>query len=169
MTSLRDEASGLFSWDAFVAIAEMLIALTKRRSGEISLLLVGVDEPATVPGDLAVRLLAQQAVRASDTVGRHGEYSVAMLASDASPDGALHLVERIRGSLSDAEDTRDGGVPFRVSIGIATFMQEDEGLEDLLQRAQSALAEAIEAGGNQMRFSNRIVDSQSAEEEGSAK
>jgi diguanylate cyclase (GGDEF)-like protein len=158
VATLRDEATGLFSWDAFLAIADMVIGLTRRRRSALSLLLVSVDEPRRVSGDVAVRALSTQVVRASDTVARQNDYGMAMLAPDASPAGASRLAERIRRSAADHIETPDGPIPFRVSIGIATLQQEDTGLEDLLQRAQKALAEAIAAGGNRTRVSGEKLE-----------
>lgn len=119
----------------------------------------------TMLQDVAERL--QSAVREADTISRYGGDEFVVVLGDLGPDATLaranaHVVaERIRSSLAAPFSVgvqRSGGPPCvaehrgTASIGIALFKRKAESKHTLLQRADAAMYEAKQSGGNAIRF-----------------
>ncbi|MFM2088423.1 MAG: hypothetical protein RLZZ237_3292 [Pseudomonadota bacterium] len=77
------------------------------------------------------------ALRESDCVARFGGEEFVVLMPDMSPHNALGVAERIRSLLREPADV--GLPPCTVSIGVACQASTEEGLEQLLSRADAAL------------------------------
>jgi diguanylate cyclase (GGDEF)-like protein len=160
---LFDQSANVLSWDAFVAFSRYVLSHAARRSEALSLLLVGVDDPGPDTGitdasltELTVRVVGNaisRTVRGGDYVGRHGRLSFAVMARDAQRAGAMRLAERIQAGLPNRLSIFEGATAFTVSVGIANFPQAGTSLQDLVAKAEVALAEAIALGGNRATVS----------------
>jgi diguanylate cyclase (GGDEF)-like protein len=155
---LFDQSANVLSWDAFSAFSRYVLSHASRRGDALSLLLVAVDEPGPDMGvsddsltELTVRVVGNaisRSVRGGDYVGRHGRLSFAVMARDAQRAGALRLAERIQSGLPNRLSIFEGATAFTVSVGIANFPQAGTSLQELVAKAEVALAESIALGGN---------------------
>ncbi|WP_300449479.1 EAL domain-containing protein [Accumulibacter sp.] len=111
--------------------------------------------------DLVLQKAAQRlsaCVRASDTVARPGSDEFVVMLEDLSDDAqdAANQAEAVGGkvltTLSQPYLLADYAHHNTVSIGIALFTDQHEMVDELLQRAESAMHQAKRVGGNALRF-----------------
>lgn len=88
-------------------------------------------------------------IRASDTMARYGGDEFIFLLPNTDSNHAREGAERIRQMLLDRTLVFEGHeFRIRVSIGVAIFNAEDQNLDDLLKRADKALYQVKNSGGN---------------------
>ena len=158
MEPLRDESTGVFSWEAFQQFGSLSVNQAVRRNGPFGLLIIRLDDCPSLEEDgtlqvqhAALMVLAgvlQRSIRAGDFIGQHGPRSFGLLAGDAHQAGALRFAERIRALLPERLTVMGAPTSFRISTGIAALPQAGSTFEELLQSAQQALASAVANGGN---------------------
>ncbi len=103
-------------------------------------------------GDAALREVAhiiEQSVRTIDIAARYGgeEFVVALV--ETGREDAVTVAERIRARL-EKTDLQAGGVHLTVSIGVATFPEDAERREELLDKADWAMYLAKRQGRNRI-------------------
>jgi diguanylate cyclase (GGDEF)-like protein len=113
---------------------------------------VAAEDPAladAVIGAVAVRIRAL--VRVEDALGHYGDDGFAIIVH-GGPRGAMELANRLRHAIAGAPVEITGGRCFSVTltVGVAVFSPRDEGLSELLERADSALDEARRTGSNRV-------------------
>lgn len=152
-----DSLTGVFNRRRFLETATEEAYRVRRYGRQLSLAIMDVDffkqvndrygHPA---GDAALVMLARvsrETLRESDVFARFGgdEFVVLMPESDAVVAG--EVAERLRVRVA-AEEIEVGQDRFNVSlsIGVATMGSENDGVEDLLKRADAALYRAKMAG-----------------------
>lgn len=161
----RDGLTGLHNRRFLVDSGEAAIIQARRDGGDLSCLLVDLDHFKSIndqhghaTGDaVLVRFseLVQSALRQGDLIGRTGGEEFAILLPGAGEAGALLVAEKLRAML---EADRSAGVPaFTASIGATTLSPDDQGLADLLSRADAALYVAKGLGRNRVRFESARV------------
>ncbi len=97
----------------------------------------------------AVSEILQARARATDVVARLGSDEFAVILPEVSEQEALIVARDIRASLCE----RRLGPPIMASVGIALLTGDEEvAADDVLARAQIALYEAKELGGDQARI-----------------
>lgn len=97
---------------------------------------------------LIVDTLASQS-RSGDVIARIGGEEFAILISQATPDVAFSVFERIRRTVEALSlPVGDDEVTVTASIGVTTVGPDDTELDDLFVRADAALYEAKAAGRN---------------------
>lgn len=155
--SLIDPLTGLSNRRAFLSDAEALIAARLSRSEPLAVLLADLDHFKRINdrfghaiGDQVLKVFAMTVRRnlgPHDLAGRLGGEEFAILLPGAREGAALELAERIRRAFAEAADGT-GGHPVRgtVSIGVAALRIGTHDLLGLLDRADSALYQAKEAG-----------------------
>lgn len=142
-------------------ISQQVEVARTHHHGAFSVLLLDVDHFKAIndrhghlAGDEVLRQLGAvmtAAVRERDLVGRYGGEEFAVYLSDADPQTAMVVAERIRGAVEALEVTWNGrSVPITISVGSATFDPTIESADDLLHRADEALYRAKRAGRNQV-------------------
>ncbi|MDZ7641515.1 MAG: diguanylate cyclase [Desulfurivibrio sp.] len=103
--------------------------------------------------------LTRQNLRHVDLVGRLGGEEFAVILPGADLKGALHFAERLRCGVGERlrEEvcghrfpTSAGILTVTVSIGVAVLRPEDEGVEPVLHRADTAMYRAKENGRNRI-------------------
>ena len=145
-------------------------ARARRHRSRLTLILLDIDglrfvnrRHDTTVGDRAIRavadLLASQC-RKEDVVGRTGEDEFAFVLPGTRYRGAAVLANKLR-TESEALVLEAGGEPveLRISAGISSFPDNDTiaTSEDLVHRAEAALAEAKARGGNRVHIDAGLI------------
>ena len=156
--SQYDELTGLFNRRHFISLARHELSRSTRYGGKLSLLMLDVDffkrvndEHGHRAGDqvlAAISLEIQQALRETDIPGRLGGEEFAVLLPETGPEKAAQVAERLRKCVAGKSiDIGDGKqLTCTLSIGVAAKPSEENDLEKLLHRADTALYAAKEAG-----------------------
>jgi len=158
-----DEATGLPNRNLVNERIQQAIASARRRGSGAGVLLLDLDRFKLVNDTLGHQrgdaLLAQvglslkDCVRREDTVGRMGgdEFAV-VLGELPRPDDAALVARKILDSFGAPFDL-DGQEAFiTASIGVATFPQDGDDADTLLQRADAAMYRAKESSRNAYCF-----------------
>ena len=152
-----DELTGVMNRRHFMDIFEREIASAERFGHAVSIAMVDIDhfkrindQHGHATGDLALRKFCNHIeahLRKTDILCRYGgeEFLIAMPFTDI--DGAAHLLEKIRLSLSNIRIPNVRQIT--ASFGVAQHFQE-ELLADVIARADSALYRAKESGRNKV-------------------
>jgi diguanylate cyclase (GGDEF)-like protein len=161
----RDFLTGAWSRRAFFEFAERELLRVQRNGRAVSLMLFDVDHFKRINdsrghavGDRVLLEIVQRAsreIRSMDYLARLGGEEFAVLLPEVGEAGACVAAERLRAALETTSAADAGGVPYTVSIGVAT-RRPSESIAELLHRADIALYEA-KAGGR-----NRVVASAAA-------
>ncbi|HEX3597814.1 MAG TPA: diguanylate cyclase [Polyangiaceae bacterium] len=98
----------------------------------------------------AVSEMLKQGIRPGDAVGRYGGEEFVLVISGAGPESARLVAERHRKTIEGIDFSGVGPKQVTLSIGVAVYEPEtsDEGLEELLRRADLALYRAKNTGRN---------------------
>jgi two-component system, cell cycle response regulator len=147
--SLRDPLTQLLNRRGFAEVFKSHAALLRRRPGNLSLLMLDLDDFKEVndeyghtAGDRAlveVGRALSQVVRVSDRVGRLGGDEFAILLPEADADTALALCGRVRALCPMRVPVgKDVELAIELSLGAATA-KVDEPLDDLIARADAAM------------------------------
>ncbi|WP_170840113.1 GGDEF domain-containing protein [Halomonas daqiaonensis] len=153
----RDALTGLFNRRAFDDLAKP-IHLMARRSGRpycvIAMDMDGLkrinDTKGHGAGDQAIRGLTQRLVeckRSSDVLARYGGDEFVMLLPDTNAAGGRNMMQRLVNAVKDDK--------LSISVGVASYPEQGESLEELLDHADNAMYFSKASGGN--RVSIRAV------------
>jgi diguanylate cyclase (GGDEF)-like protein/PAS domain S-box-containing protein len=166
--SLSDPITGLASRKAFMDALGHAFAAAQRGASAIAIHYLDLDHFKDVndvlghsKGDELLKHVAQRlnAVRrSSDLVARFGGDEFAILQFDLSdPSDAGALAARV---LHDLAEPYDLGTQIHVtaSIGIAVFVHDVAGPEEMVKRADMALYRAKDLGRNQYHFHSEELD-----------
>jgi len=98
----------------------------------------------------AVSEMLKQGIRPGDAVGRYGGEEFVLVISGAGPESARLVAERHRKTIEAIDFSGVGPKQVTLSIGVAVYEPDtaEEGLEDLLRRADLALYRAKSSGRN---------------------
>jgi diguanylate cyclase (GGDEF)-like protein len=168
--STRDELTGLANKNYFLQRGNKDIAFAKRHRGELSLLLIQIDnfnklftsfgKEAAQHALKEVSRIMLENVRQEDTVARIGVAQLVFLTPSTNRIGARQLGERLRNQI-DQLCVEFGGIalPTTISVGIAAIdITRDTLLDDVVKVARQHLNEAIDSGGNRVAL-EEITDS----------
>jgi diguanylate cyclase (GGDEF)-like protein len=158
-TNSRDSATGVFTRAFFRERLSAEWRISDRYRRPLALLIVALDGLEALKGveeghaeAQALRAVANMLVgssRAADLVARLGVDRFAMILPETDGIGASQLAERF---CARARDLDIAGAPagwsLRLSAGVAHRRDEIAGAEELLRRAEAALARARAAGGD---------------------
>ena len=156
----RDELTGLANKNYFLQHGNKDLAFAKRHRGELSLLLIQIDnfnklftgfgKEAALHALKEVSRIMIENVRSEDTVARIGVAQLAFLTPSTNPIGARQFGERIRKEVERLSVDLGGiALPTTISVGIAAIgITRDTSLDDILKVANRHLANAIDSGGN---------------------
>ncbi|MCB1692672.1 MAG: diguanylate cyclase [Pseudomonadales bacterium] len=145
-----DELSGCGNEQRVLEEAERFVALRKRTGFRFALLLIrlesetGEGRAATEFVRLAGQLL-ESSIREVDVIGRLGDGSFALLASDATLEDAGSVAHRLM--VIAREMNVPGGDKVRLSVGIAAS-DAHENRATLIEQARRALTIASSRGGD---------------------
>ena len=161
LLSETDEMTSLKNKRSFNETLSREIKKAARYSRKFSILLIDADNLKEVndgfghgAGDQLIKVLAntmKESLRTSDVVARIGGDEFVVLLPEADRKHALEAGERIRSSTANTSFDRDGQrVDMTVSIGIASFPDDGESLEEIMENADRALYKSKKTGRNRV-------------------
>lgn len=155
--SLRDGMTGLFNHSYFYQQIELEVKRYVRYGADVSVLLIDIDDFKQVndrfghrEGDRILSAMGKELMRLardSDVCCRYGGEEFAVILPLTGIREAELLAERMRIEL--AQTLPDGKV-VTVSIGVADCGKNTRNLQDLVERADSALYQIKRSGKNQV-------------------
>jgi diguanylate cyclase (GGDEF)-like protein len=175
LTAMNAELTGLAAVDALTglsnrrAIEEHLhdaLSGARRHGQALSVLVLDVDHFKNFndtlghrSGDTILAHTAQVldgALRAEDSIGRWGGEEFLVVLPETDELGALHATERLRDALAadQPEEARSRGLAVTITIGVAEWQQEE--MDELVTRADSALYLGKAAGRDTVQVSTPI-------------
>ena len=157
-----DRKTGLLNAETWKTLAENEVAKARRHEAPIGVLMIDVDKFKSVndtyghiAGDRVLREIAQaivENVRSYDIAARFGgeEFVVLLPSADtaASVGIANRVCKAVRGMRFDDEL---GDLRLSVSIGVASYPEAGEALNDVLVAADNVLFAAKDAGRDRVR------------------
>ncbi|MGH7608817.1 MAG: diguanylate cyclase [Candidatus Dormibacteria bacterium] len=155
--ALTDELTGLANRRALALAAGRMVARARRRGDGFAVLFIDIDHFKHVndrlghsAGDEVLRKVADAIrwrLRQVDMLARYGGEEFVALVSGADAAAAAGLAEELRRLVAELDpDTVAGGMPLRVSIGVAVLGPEHTTPEALLAAADHAMYAAKRAG-----------------------
>ncbi|MFN8382965.1 MAG: GGDEF domain-containing protein [Anaerolineales bacterium] len=159
--AMTDPLTGLYNRRHFFERAEIEFERAKRQEHSISFLLMDVDGFKDIndkfghdAGDAVMLHLSDilpGEVRVFDLVARYGGDEFIVMLVDVPEDQSYQIAERIREVVSRSPVAFDfQAINIQLSLGIASFMDEDGDLKTILRRADSALYQAKQHGKNRV-------------------
>lgn len=157
--ALRDPLTDMFNRRYLDTFLERELAQARRERSPLAVMILDIDHFKRIndthghlAGDQVLRDLAdliRHTVRASDIVCRLGGEEFLVVLPGADLEGAIDLAQRLRTGL-EARPTRFEGrpIPCTVSIGVAAYAHEEQGVDALVASADAALYDAKLAGRN---------------------
>ncbi|MEZ0238714.1 MAG: diguanylate cyclase, partial [Methylophilaceae bacterium] len=164
--AFQDYLTGLPNRRHFMEQAAIELARVARYGGELSLLMVDVDNFKKVndtyghqTGDRVLQKLGEVSkaiLRDVDLIGRIGGEEFAILLPETDGEKAREVAERLRVAIAHESLILEMGVPlqFTVSIGVATIADHAINLDTFLARADTALYHAKTTGRNKISLAH---------------
>ena len=164
-----DSLTGLYNRKHFSTLAEVNIKRASRLKQSIYVGILDLDFFKNIndtyghaAGDMILKTTAgiiRQTIRSYDLVGRFGGEEFVFLITDMEVQDVLGTVERIRENTENHVTIyEDIMIKITCSIGLAKLLEEDS-LESALKKADTALYAAKNAGRNQMKICDRLIQS----------
>lgn len=166
----HDALTGLLNRRQSEKLIEKELSQAKRYNRAVSLILVDVDFFKKINdtyghgmGDRVLSVLGESfpgMVRRSDVVSRYGGEEFLILLPETSLKGAHRLAEQIRKSILDMDIHKDGiTLPsLSASLGVSSFPEHGQSVDELLKAADDALYQAKEKGRN--RVESLLLDTE---------
>ena len=150
-----DSVTGLYNAAAFTEMLENEVERARRSGNRLGVIVCEVDDfPVLRAGPMpaaqqhllgSVGAILRESPRQIDMAARLGGGRYALLLPYTDEHGAYLVAERIRGRVAALDNGRA-----RMSLGVAGFPRSGSTAQGVLQAAESALAEAHEAGGDRV-------------------
>ncbi|MGH9046348.1 MAG: bifunctional diguanylate cyclase/phosphodiesterase [Acidimicrobiales bacterium] len=155
--SLHDTLTGLPNRDLIFDRADRMLARAKRDRVPVAALFIDLDNFTAVndslghgAGDHLLRAIAgrlEEAVRASDTLGRIGGDQFVVLADAVSlQEGPDPIARKLLSALAQPFSGVKAGVPLRISATIGIAWGQRDSAEELIRDAEIAVHEGKSAG-----------------------
>jgi diguanylate cyclase (GGDEF)-like protein len=161
--ALRDHKTGLLNARGIDERAREELARARRFDRPLSLLMVDIDNLRSInnryghlAGDAVIVAVAESfkdSLRDYDLCARFGGDEFVIMLPETPANQALEIAERVRASLGNTTLRHDDcDLPIGISIGVATFGQDDQTLPDLIRRADTGTYASKAAGGHTVSF-----------------
>lgn len=122
------------------------------------------DSKGHLAGDRVLKGVAarlKESVRPYDVIGRYGGEEFVVLLPDTNLEQSLLVAERIRVAINSVPIDFEGhSIDVTVSLGVSCSNSSDQGLNDLLKRADEGMYKAKEAGRNRVAWVYHPFDSE---------
>jgi len=167
--SQTDDLTGLLNMRAFNTILEKEIAAAARYNTPYTILMIDVDGLKQVndhyghtTGSRLVKIVASSLknyVRHSDVLARYGGDEFVVLMPKTTTEHAQIAAERIRAAIDNTSFEMQGNrITATVSVGIASFPDCVEAVEEVLDKADIALYKSKQSGRNQVTYYDKSLD-----------
>jgi len=152
-----DPLTGAFNRREFMKRAQDEIDRSKRYHTPLTLLMIDIDHFKSVndtyghdAGDDVLKQMvaaSQTQLRGSDVFCRLGGEEFAAILTHTNPEQGVQAAERLRRALKALKvATNAGTIRFSISIGVASLVQGDLSLEQIMKKADTALYKAKAQG-----------------------
>ena len=159
-----DSLTGVANRRQLTIAAEKELSRVSRYGHSFSLLLVDIDHFKLVNdtyghqvGDRAIVTMTntiQSLLRKGDSLGRLGGEEFVVLLPHTNSDKALLVAERIRQRVAQIPiPVPKATIHITISIGVATYLESDRSIDNILKRADDALYEAKNQGRDRVILS----------------
>ena len=159
----HDPLTGLYNRREFEVILNRAIANSERFKEPFAVLLMDIDDfklindtLGHVQGDQFMKSFAKQLsslTRTGETLSRIGGDEFVLITSKLqSPASTKQLADRILRGLNIDYQTPEHSLKISVSIGVAIYPTDGDGIDGLLKHADVAMYEAKKSGKNTCRF-----------------
>lgn len=161
-----DELTGMWNRRYFTQATKNELERAHRYQQIFSLLMLDIDHFKMIndtyghgAGDGVLRHIAnliRKNLRQVDIPGRFGGEEFAIILPHSDPDAAYATAERLRQYIENTPAVyKNIEIPFRVSIGIATYQGDIKNEDEIYKRADDALYEAKRKGRNMTLIYNK--------------
>ena len=162
LVSRTDPLTSLYNRRHFMEHAEMEFQRARRYGSSLSFIMLDADEFKMIndtyghsAGDMVLRSISatlREELRPFDLLSRFGGDEFTIMLVDADGDSAYSIAERIRKVVARTPVSFDGmTVKIQLSVGVASYTRGDEGVENILRRADTALYHAKHHGRNRVK------------------
>ena len=160
--AFNDPLTNLFNRRHFIESSKNIIALSKRESNEVSILILDIDDFKLINdrhghenGDNVIIFITKklkEICRESDLIARWGGEEFVILLPNTNQKGALKVASQIKEVISSHPISMAHGSSIKttVSIGVSQIQNEDNNFEPALQKADQALYKAKKGGKNKI-------------------
>ena len=160
-TAITDGLTGLHTRRHILERLKEELNRSRARKIKMSFLMIDADffkgindQYGHLTGDQILRELAviiKQNIREIDIAGRYGGEEFCVLLPDTDQEGAKFAAERIR-QAAEAADIKvyDINIKITLSAGLATFPEDAKNIEQLIDKADTALYKAKQQGRNRV-------------------
>jgi len=160
--AITDGLTGLVNHKTFYEILEKELNRSRRYGGQISLIMVDVDNLKKIndthghrAGDKVIKEISRRiknCVRQIDTAARYGGDEFAVILPNTSLTDATIAAERMVEAVSQTPTTwRKEQIQLSISVGLGQY-DADTNPEDITSRSDQALYSAKQAGKNTVRI-----------------
>lgn len=157
-----DGLTGLVNHKTFYEILEKELWRSRRYGGQISLIMIDVDNLKKIndtyghrAGDKVIKEISRrikECIRQIDTAARYGGDEFAVILPNTSLADATIVAERMVEAVSQTPTTwRKEQIPLSISVGLGQY-DSDTNPEDITSRSDQALYTAKQAGKNTVRI-----------------
>ena len=157
-----DGLTGLVNHKTFYEILEKELWRSRRYGGQISLIMVDVDNLKNIndahghrAGDKAIREISRrikECIRQIDTAARYGGDEFAVILLNSSLEDATIVAQRMVDAVANSHTTwQKEQIPLSISVGLGQY-DADATPEDITSRSDQALYMAKQAGKNTVRI-----------------
>ena len=112
------------------------------------------DEYGHLVGDQVIKFIGEnlgEGLRAYDSLGRYGGEEFILILPGTVLEEAANIAERMRAVVSNSLVSTDAGkLTFSVSIGVSCLSEEDQSIEDVIDRADKGLIKSKATGRNRV-------------------
>jgi diguanylate cyclase (GGDEF)-like protein len=152
-----DDLTGIMNRRVFDIGLKREFANAKRYKKELSIIAMDIDNFKEINdqyghffGDLSLKMFTKEVaslLREGDLFGRWGGDEFTVLLPQTGAQDALRVAEKIRMAVKNISVKTDGEIiTCTVSLGVSSFISNDEDVLELVERADKALYEAKTAG-----------------------
>ena len=154
-----DITTGIYNRRGLLELGKRELDRAHRYERPLAAMMVDIDRFKLIndtyghpTGDLVLKELAgvlRDNIRTIDILGRYGGEEFVIILPETTPDSAYEIAERVRNTVADHIFTPDFlEVKTTISIGVAFSTGDNNGLLDLIKRADDAMYESKGAGRN---------------------
>ncbi|HJS57264.1 MAG TPA: diguanylate cyclase [Vicinamibacteria bacterium] len=159
-SAITDGLTGLYNHAFFLQALRRELNRCRRHNLEMSLVMFDLDDfkklndtRGHLEGDkvlMKAAALVKETLREVDVAARYGGEEFAAILPDTTKEGARIVAERIRAHIADHFKRRRGGPRVTASGGVASYPEDAESMEDIIQRADEGLYRSKAAGKNRI-------------------